>query len=112
MSKYIELNIKDGMPPACEAMDCLKNLFERCRVNKYKCILIIHGYGSTGKGGKIRKLTRTWLEKQKQKRKIKTIIIGEDFNIYNPKALELKNKYHELSPLLSVCNHGVTVIEI
>lgn len=42
----------------------------------------------------------------------KTVINGEDFTIFNFKALELKNKYRELEPLLKVCNHGVTVVEL
>jgi len=26
--------------------------------------------------------------------------------------LDLKNRYHELTPLMKVCNHGVTVVEL
>ena len=37
---------------------------------------------------------------------------GEDFNVFNFKALELKNKYKELEQLFRVCNHGVTVVEV
>ena len=51
MSAYTELNIKEGMPLVYEAMDHLKNSLDRCRRNKYKCVLVIHGYGSSGKGG-------------------------------------------------------------
>ena len=43
---------------------------------------------------------------------IKAVINGEDFNIFNFKALELKDKYRELEKLLKVCNHGMTVVEI
>lgn len=112
MSAYTELNIKEGMPPVYQAMYNLKSSLDRCRQSKCKCVLIIHGYGSTGKGGAIHNATRRWLKAQEQAGKIKTVLFGEDFSIFNFKALELKNKYHELEPLIGSCNHGVTVVEL
>ena len=112
MSAYTELNIKEGMPPVCEAMAYLKNALDRCRRNRYKCILVIHGYGSTGKGGAIHDKARQWLKAQERNGKIQSVIFGEDFSIFNFKSLELKNRYHELDPLMNVCNHGVTVVEL
>ena len=112
MSAYTELNIKEGMPPVCVAMDYLKNSLDRCRRNRYKCILVIHGYGSTSKGGAIHDKAREWLKAQERNGKIKTVIFGEDFSIFNFRSLELKNRYHELDPLIKVCNHGVTVVEL
>ena len=69
-------------------------------------------YGSTGKGGAICDHARQWLKAQVRNGQIKTVIFGEDFDIFNFKALELKNRFHELEPLLKVCNHGVTVVEL
>ena len=112
MSNYTELNIKEGMPLVSEAMDFLKSSIERCRKNKFRCILVIHGYGSSGKGGAIRDKARQWLKAQERNGKIKSVTSGEDFSIFNFKSLELKNKYRESDPLLRVCNHGVTVVEL
>ena len=112
MSAYTELNIKEGMPKASEAMDQLKASLERFRQNKYKCVLVIHGYGSTGNGGVIHDKARQWLKAQERNGKVKSVIFGEDFSIFNFKSLELKNRYRELNPLMKVCNHGVTVVEL
>ena len=112
MSTYTELNIKEGMPLVSEAMDHLKNSLDRYRRNKYKCVLVIHGYGSTGKGGAIHDKARQWLKAQERTGKVKSVIFGEDFSIFNFKSLELKNRYRELEPLMKVCNHGVTVVEL
>ena len=112
MSAYTELNIKEGMPLVSEAIDYLKNSLDRCRRNKYKCVLVIHGYGSTGKGGAIHDKAREWLKAQERVGKVKSVIFGEDFSIFNFKSLELKNRYRELEPLMKVCNHGVTVVEL
>ena len=112
MSAYTELNIKEGMPLAQDAIDQLKTSIDRFRRDKYKCVLVIHGYGSTGRGGIIHDKARQWLKAQERNGKVKTVIYGEDFSIFNFKSLELKNKYGELDVLLRVCNHGVTVVEL
>ncbi|MCD7724248.1 MAG: hypothetical protein LUI12_01625, partial [Clostridiales bacterium] len=64
------------------------------------------------KGGAICKNARQWLKAQERNGKVKTVIFGEDFSIFNFKALELKNKYRELEPLTRVYNQGVTVVEL
>ena len=112
MSEYTELNIKESMPLVSEAMDYLKSSLDRCRRSKYKCVLVIHGYGSTGKGGAIREKAREWLKAQERAEKVKSVVFGEDFSLFNFKSLELKNRYRELDPLMKVCNHGVTVVEL
>lgn len=112
MSAYTEINIKEGMPFVTDAMTRLSSSLEQARKRKIGCALIIHGYGSTGKGGAIRDKARQWLKAQERNGKIKTVVFGEDFTIFNFKALELKNRYRELEQLLTVCNHGVTVVEL
>lgn len=109
---YTELNIKDGMPLAADAMRYLQDSILRLKKEKYGCVLIVHGYGSTGKGGVIREKARQWLNAQKRNGKVKQVIYGEDCNIFNFDALALKNRYRELEPLFAVCNHGVTVVEL
>ena len=110
--KFKEINIKDGMPTVSTALNNLKEIITNLKMNKYECILVIHGYGSTGKGGAICLKVRQWLKAQERKGAVKTVIFGEDFNIFNFKALELKNKYKELETLTKVCNNGVTVVEL
>ena len=112
MSKYKEINLEEGMPTVDEAMSYLKMLLPLCKQNKIGCLAVIHGYGSSGKGGAIRAKARQWLNAQVRNGAIKAVINGEDFDILNFKALELKGKYRELEKLLKVCNHGMTVVEI
>lgn len=110
--KYTEINIKSDMPVVGDAMKYLQDTILRLKKEKCECVLIVHGYGSTGKGGAIREKARQWLKAQERNNKVKTVIFGENFEIFNFKALELKNKYKELSSLMDVCNHGVTVVEL
>ena len=110
--KYIELNIKEGMPLVMEAMRYMQDSLARFKREKYGVVLIVHGYGSTGKGGAICTKARQWLKAQEKGGKIKKVIFGEDFNLFNFDALDLKNKCKELEPLFRVCNSGVTVVEL
>lgn len=110
--KYRELNIKDGMPIVADAMRYLQDSLKRLRREECECVLIIHGYGSTGRGGAICAKARQWLMAQLRSGACRAVIFGEDFDLFNFQALELKNKYKELEPLLRVCNHGVTVVAL
>ena len=102
------------MPAVQEAMDLLKYEMQRAKCNKEHCMLIIHGYGSTGKGGIICKKARQWPKAQERKSAFKAVVFGEDFNIYNETARFLKNRYADptLQNLMRSCNHGVTVVQL
>lgn len=110
--KYIEINIKEGMPVVADAMMYLQKSIVRLKKEKYDIVMIVHGYGSTGKGGAICTKARQWLKAQQRNGNVKKVIFGEDFTIFNFDALDLKNKCRELEPLLRVCNNGVTVVEL
>ena len=103
-----EINVEYGFTSA-DAIDYIKQVISN---NKKTCLYIIHGYGSSGKGGIIRQKVRSYLNAQLKNGKVRAVINGEDFNVLNFKALELKNKYKELSELFTVCNHGITVVEL
>lgn len=102
-----EINVESGYTSE-NALDYVKWAVDN---NKKTCIYIIHGYGSSGKGGIICQKVRSYLQAQLKNGEIKAVVNGEDFNVFNFKALELKNKYKELEQLFRVCNNGVTVVE-
>lgn len=110
--KYTEINIKEGMPIVADAMRYLQDTITRLKRDKYNVVMIIHGYGSTGKGGAICIKARQWLKAQERNGKVKQVIFGEDFNLFNFNALSLKNKCRDLEPLLHACNNGVTIVEL
>ena len=110
--KYTEINIKEGMPVVADAMRYLQDSIARLKRERCECVLIVHGYGSTGRGGAICEKARQWLKAQERGGKLKKVIFGEDFDLFNFDALALKNKYRELEALMKVCNNGVTVVEL
>ena len=107
-----EINLEEGMPTCDEAMDKLKSSLKLAKQSRYKCTIVIHGYGSSGKGGAIRLKARQWLNAQVRNGNLKAIVNGENFDILNGKARELRGKFPKLETLLRVTNHGVTVVEL
>ena len=112
MKTYTEINIKSGMPLVHEAMDYLERKLSDLRREKCKCVLIIHGYGSTGKGGAIGKAARRFLLEEKAQGHVKSVVFGEDLTIFNFEALALKSRYPELARYFTVSNEGVTAVEL
>ena len=110
--KYTEINIKQDMPTVSEAMSYLHNSIEKLKREKYNVVVIVHGYGSTGKGGAICIKARQWLKAQERNGNVKKVIFGEDFDLFNFDALALKNKCLELASLFQACNNGVTIVEM
>ena len=113
MSGYLkEVNIKYDMPTADDAV---KRVTYNIRNGKdWGCgaIKIIHGYGSTGKGGVIRTRVRRYLQEQKDKRYIKDFILGEDFSIFDAKTRDAFMLCDDLrrDSDLEHHNNGVTIV--
>ena len=110
MKRAIEINLEEGMPTADEALSQLKDAIKR--YGKNQCLVFIHGYGSTGKGGVIRQKARQWLNAQVRNGKIKRCVNGEDFGIFSNDARELYARYSGLDQYKERGNHGITIIEI
>ena len=107
-----EINIKENMPTAFEALENLKGYIKIKKSYGYRCIVVIHGYGSTGKGGAIRNKAREWLKAQEKNKKIKNVIFGENFDIYNEESRNLILKHKDLKKYYCGYNHGVTIVEL
>jgi hypothetical protein len=57
---------------------------------------LIHGYGSTGVGGKLRSAVRVTLERAKKRGEICDFVQGEDFRISNEVTWAMLKRYPEL----------------
>ena len=78
-----EVNIKYDMPASDLAVRRATYAIENGRTLGVSAVKLIHGYGSSGKGGKIRLELRAYLERQKQRGKIRDYIPGERFSIFD-----------------------------
>lgn len=76
-----ELNLELGRPDAAEAIRRLAAEVEAARKMGPPAMKLIHGYGSSGKGGRLRTACRTWLRQQEL-----CFLPGEEFSIFNQEA--------------------------
>lgn len=106
-----KMNIEAGMPALTEATARMNQFINQSQHAGLRVIKIIHGYGSSGVGGRLRSGLRQELAKRKQSGKIKDFIAGERFGV-NEETLLYIQQYTQLKvdPDFSMQNPGITVI--
>jgi hypothetical protein len=78
-----EVNLEAGMPAAGAAVKRLTFELHNTRHLGAVSLKIIHGYGSSGKGGKIRTEVRSYLERLQRRGEVRLVIPGERFSIFD-----------------------------
>ena len=78
-----ELNLEHGMPTVDTALRWLESELDAARKMRRPALKLIHGYGSSGRGGKIRTACRKYLREQAESGRIRLVIRGEDFSIFS-----------------------------
>ena len=112
MSKLREVNLERGMPTADQAVRRLTFYIHNSRAQGYEVLKIIHGYGSSGTGGKIRLEARKYLARLSAKGEIGGFIPGEEFSIFQEDTRRAFLRCDELrrDRDLERHNNGVTFI--
>ncbi len=111
-SQLREVNIKADLPTAADAIKRVTFNIHQSKALGCTVLKLIHGYGSTGKGGKIRTEARRYLQQQKAKGVIRDFIPGEEFSIFNEATRAAFAKCDELrrDSDLERANNGVTIV--
>ena len=78
-----ELNLEHGMPTVDTALRWLESELDAARKMRRPALKLIHGYGSSGRGGKIRTACRGYLREQAEAGRVRLVIRGEDFSIFS-----------------------------
>ena len=104
--------VEAGLPTLDEARRLVIEEIKRAKREGVKVLKVIHGYGSSGTGGKLCFGLRKSFGLRKKEGVIKDAIAGEDFSIFNDTVLVLLEAVPELrgDPDLNATNEGVTVI--
>lgn len=106
------VNLEQGMPTAAVARGLLAQSVRTARAVGTKQIKFIHGYGSSGRGGAIKRETHRFLLSQKEEGKIRDFIKGEEFSpFYEParRAVALYPNLRKDSDY-SRGNDGITIV--
>jgi hypothetical protein len=105
-------NVEAELPTLEEARRLVAAEIKQVKREGFKVLKVIHGYGSTGTGGKLCIGLRKSFGLRKKEGVIKDFIPGEDFSIFNEAVLKLLEAVPELrgDPDLHATNEGVTVV--
>lgn len=75
------------MPPVPVALRRMRAALDLARGARVPALKLIHGYGSTGRGGKIRAQARRELRRMMEAGEIREIVPGERFSPFEPEGL-------------------------
>ena len=106
------VNLEQGLPTVEQALGRLQQAITAARQEQIRVLTFIHGYGSSGKGGVIRRECRKNLDYLYSKGEVTGVIPGEDFNRRHGTVKHLLNRFPELSrhPHLNHHNKGITLV--
>ena len=74
----IEINIKQGSPHVEEALELLTEQLRKCLDLGVKAIILIHGYGSSGEGGRIKWAIHDALDNNRYSNRVDEYFYGEN----------------------------------
>lgn len=106
------INLEQGRPLVETALQRLKNELALAASLNIKVITLIHGYGSSGKGGKIREECRKILEDLVHHRRLRAVIPGERFHRRTGAGKALLRQFPQLDreTAAALNNPGVTIV--
>lgn len=106
------VNLESGMPLVDEALRRLSHQLMMAKGRREKALKLIHGYGSSGKGGKIKSAVAKELRMMQAGGKIKFFIAGEDFSPFDETCRKGLAVLPELSKDKDFArgNPGITIV--
>ncbi len=108
--KIAKINIKDDMPIVEVALERMAEIIKN--KDQFKVVKIVHGYGSSGRGGNIKEAVRKMLAREVVRGTIKGFIAGEEFSGAYDNTLKMLKLYPfiESDEDHKKSNPGITLI--
>lgn len=112
MKAYRIVNLELGMPAVSDAIRRVGAEVRMARGHKIRLMKLVHGYGSTGAGGKLRPAVRRELDRLIKLGWVKYYIPGETLSIFDENTRKAMDYCGELrgDPDLERHNNGVTLV--
>ncbi len=106
------VNLEQGRPDVPLALSLLGDALRIAHREGYAAVKLVHGYGSTGKGGEIRLAVQKTLAQQAAAGEIRAFIAGEDWRISNEPTWALLQSFPELKrdSDLGRENRGISIV--
>lgn len=108
------VNLEEGLPTVEQALQRLQGEITTAHLEQIRILTLIHGYGSSGKGGAIRTACRKHLDYLCDKGKIREFIAGEEFSRRKGATKQLLSRFPQLSDHshLNRQNKGITIVVV
>ena len=112
--RVISSNLEAGLPTAGQALERLERTLREARSCGAKVVRVIHGYGSTGRGGKIRDAVRRELGRKLARGEVRAVVHGENYSSTTNVGRDLISRFKELKTTerSDSSNPGLTIIEV
>lgn len=109
-----EINLEIGHPAVAQALERMRMELRMSKKRGYTAVKLIHGFGSSGSGGKIRTAVRRELAAMQRRGEIGDVIFGEKLTIFSQETQELLRRCPSFrrDPDLERYNNGITVVVI
>lgn len=106
------INLEENRPTVEQMRRRLALELSNARTARAPVLKLIHGYGSSGVGGKLRGAVRVSLEHAKKSGVIRDFVQGENFRISNEVTWSMLKLYPELKQDrdLGRENRGITIV--
>jgi glutaredoxin len=110
--QYSVVNLEKGMPTVDQALVRLDNEIRQARQEHCRVLFLIHGYGSSGRGGVIRQEVRSQLRFMKDQHKINDLLTGEAFSSRTGPGRQILRRFPFLRQHedLNRSNPGITLV--
>lgn len=108
MNKVTQVNLEYGMPTTDGAILKLRSSLTTAKGQGYKAVIIIHGYGSTGVGGKIKSSVIKFLSDNSMRGIVRTYVGGENWSLRKREILSICKDLESFDRTL-YNNPGITV---
>ena len=107
------VNLKEGLPVVEDALSSMRREISDARACRVKVLKLVHGYGSTGTGGKIKQAVQVELASMHLQGQIRMYVVGDDYAV-SVAGQELRARYPELlrSRRQDFENRGITFVEM
>ena len=106
------VNLERGNPTVEAALNRLENELHLAQAQGLRVLTLVHGYGSTGRGGVIRQEARARLELLRMRGEIERVLFGEDFEGHSGRGRQMIREfpYLENHASLNKRNPGITLV--
>lgn len=108
----LTINLEAGMPIVDVARQRMLAGLRSARAQRVAAVKLIHGYGSSGRGGSIKSEVRRQLETMRREGKIREFVCGDEFSPFSAAARHAIDLCPELARDRDYlrCNQGITVV--